>query len=69
MKKEIAAGDHFLLPYAGKKRDLLVRAVAPAYAGFSGHWRVAYLDGRENVVLLSSCKRVQPSEAKRLGAT
>lgn len=63
------AGDHFLLPFAGKPKDLLVQAIAPSHAG---HWRVRY-PGRPGVgesdVLLSSCHRCSPSRAARILGT
>lgn len=68
-KREPKAGDHFLLPFAGKPKDLLVQALAPSHAG---HWRVRY-PGRTNAgesdVLLSSCHRCSPSRAARILGT
>lgn len=64
-KREPQAGDFFLLPYSGKRRDLLVKAIQPHPVG-GGQWVVSYEDGRSNVVLLSSCRRVSPSEADRI---
>jgi hypothetical protein len=66
-KREPKAGDYYLLPFAGRKRDLLVRVVAPGGGG--GHHRVGYA-GRtgmsESLVLLSSCHRCSPSRAARI---
>jgi hypothetical protein len=66
-KKPVKAGDHFLKPFTGARRDLLVKAVRPS--GF-GEWQWYTVDaarpGRENICLLSSCTRVSPSLAKRI---
>lgn len=61
--KVINPGDYFLLPFSGKRCDLLVRAERPHQ---SGHWHVRYIDGRDGLVLLSSCRRCSPSAAKKI---
>jgi hypothetical protein len=60
----IRPGDRFRLPYAGDS-DLIVTALRPATV--SGHWYVADSSGRESLVQLVSCERVdsQPSTARR----
>ena len=57
-------GDYFLLPFAGQKIDLLVKAVAPH--ALSAHWHAEFADGRTNLVLLSSCYPCSPSEAHKI---
>lgn len=65
-KREPQPDDYYLLPFAGKQRDLLVQVVGPAVLG---HHTVRYA-GREGMgetrVLLSSCHRCAPSRAARI---
>lgn len=61
--KEIQTGDFFLLPYTGKKRDLLVKAIQPH---FSGQWFAANEDGQTSLYNLDSCDRCPPSLVRRL---
>jgi hypothetical protein len=63
-KREIQAGDYFLLPYAGPRRKLLVKAVQ--FNEVTGHWYVSNEAGMTKQVLLSSCKRVSPSLVARI---
>lgn len=62
--RPIKRGDYFLLPFAGKRRDLLVRAERPHR--LTGHWTVSTARGRTTLVLLSSCRRCPPSEVRRI---
>lgn len=64
-KREPKAGDFYLLPFAGPKRDLLVRVIGP---GFAGHHQCSYAatPNRHTDVMLSSCHRVSPARAARI---
>jgi hypothetical protein len=62
-KRDVRQGDYFLLPLAGRHKDLLVRAEQEFYYG---HWVCSHADGFESVYLLSSCKRIHPSDANRI---
>lgn len=63
--KEIKQGDYFLLPYAGRKQDLLVRAERPLRK-YGTQWFVSGRQRTESIVELASCQPVPPSTAKRL---
>lgn len=57
-------GDYFLLPYSGKRRDLIIKVVRPLYYG---QWFCVSLKGQyEFLVLVSSCERCPPYLAKRI---
>ncbi len=66
MKKPIKRGDYFLMPFTGKARELLVRAVAPRTGLGAGQWQVAYLNGSNSICLLTSCHRCPPSRVARI---
>lgn len=59
-------GDYYLMPYAGEKINLLVRAVRPH--GVTTHWYVESFDGRksERLALLESCEYCPPAVAAEL---
>lgn len=64
MKKPIKRGDYFLMPYRGKRIDLLVRATRRAYGEY---WYARHFNGiPPTMSLLSSCHRCPPSLAKRI---
>lgn len=64
-KKPIQAGDYFLLPYAGKRRERIVKAIQPHPVG-GDQWIVSNERGMSSTVLLSSCKRIAPSVVQRI---
>ena len=57
MKREIQSGDYFLLPFKGKRIDLLVQADAEWNYG---HWFVRRFNGCHDAstYTLSSCRRI-----------
>ena len=57
-------GDFYLLPYAGPRHRLLIRAVR--FDDLSGHWWVINCEGHESRALLSSCHRLTDKEAADL---
>lgn len=64
--KDIQAGDYFLMPFKGKRRDLLVKAVQPHSALGSGQWQACDVSGKTHSLLLTSCRRCSPSLARRI---
>jgi hypothetical protein len=64
-RRDIQAGDYFLLPYAGPRRKRIVKAIQPHPVG-AGQWYVADEAGHTSTVLLTSCSRVSPSEVERI---
>lgn len=65
--REVKSGDYFLLPFAGKPAELLVRAVE--FNAPSGHWLARYPcfpQRADNLLLLQTCARCTPSRAKRI---
>ncbi len=63
--KGIEHGDFFLLPFKGRRRDLLVKAIQPSACG-GGRWHVSNEAGFTSTVLLTSCRRVSPSVVARI---
>ena len=63
--KSIEHGDFFLLPFKGRRRDLLVKAIQPSACG-GGRWHVSNEAGFTSTVLLTSCRRVSPSVVARI---
>ncbi len=63
--KSIEHGDFFLLPFKGRRRDLLIKAIQPSACG-GGRWHVSNEAGFTSTVLLTSCRRVSPSVVARI---
>jgi hypothetical protein len=63
--KGIEHGDFFLLPFKGRRRDLLVKAIQPSACG-GGRWHVSNEAGFTSTVLLTVCRRVSPSVVARI---
>jgi hypothetical protein len=67
MKRKIKAGDYFLMPFAGKRIDLLVTAVRELPGFGPGQWEVRHENsGRLSTIFLPSCHRCLPSVAARI---
>lgn len=67
-KREIQAGDYFLLPYAGPRRNRIVKAIQPHPVG-GGQWYASNERGHTTTVLLSGCQRISPSLVARICKT
>lgn len=61
----IREGDYFLLPFKGRRIDLLVQATTEWKWG---HWHVRRFNGRKDagIYTLSSCKRIGPALALKI---
>lgn len=65
MKRKIKRGDYFLMPFRGKRIELLVCAQEERQPGYWDVWD----EGRgkiNSMVFLGSCARISPSEARRI---
>lgn len=62
----IKPGDYFLLPYAGKPRDVLVKAIQKWDSGGPGYWEVEGANGHRSQCYLPSCQRCDLARAKRI---
>ena len=68
MPREIKAGDCFLLPFKGARRDLLIRAVKVSPFSWQ-QWECEYVATGQpcsGYTLLTSCSRVGPAEVRRI---
>jgi hypothetical protein len=63
----IKRGDYFLLPYAGEKIDLLVRATRSRTVVGSGYWDVrSHKDGSDTLIYLPTCTKITKQEAQAI---
>lgn len=61
-KKPIKKGDYFLLPFVGKRRQLLVQVIRPRLY----QHECRFVDGGRAMFCLEACQRVGPAEANRI---
>lgn len=65
--RPVKKGDMFLLPYKGVRIERLIRAIRKAPGLDPRQWWCEWgRGGGDSVVLLSSCERCSPSEARRI---
>lgn len=65
--RSYSKGDFFLAPFAGKRRDLLMRLIRPLPGFGHNQWEYFNYGTRtKQVALISSCHRCSPSLAKRI---
>jgi hypothetical protein len=64
MKRPIAKGEYYLMPFAGGRLENLVKVVRREVAHGPDFWRVRYVRTKFTTTSnLSACRRVSPSVA------